>query len=199
LAVDEATLKNAQDALTTAQTNLAALDVRAPFDGVVLAVSAGPGQSVPAGAPLLTITRPGSLEVRATVVEQDYPLIAAGQPAQLFFEALVDVSVTGRVVRIVPQRSSDTQVLYPITIQLDQLPAHLAPGMTADGSIVIDQRQDVLRLPRAVAHARADGTAQVQVWNSGQAVTRNITVGLRGDSFVEVLSGLQAGEQVVAQ
>ena len=199
LQVDQAALTNAQDALALAQANLNALEVRAPFGGIVLAVSAAPGQSVPAGAPLLTLSRLGALEVQATVVEQDYPLVAAGQPAQIFFDALAGANVTGRVARVVPQRSSTTQVIYPIAIQLDSLPAHLAAGMTADGSIVIDRRDGVLRLPRAVAHARADGTAVVQVWAGGQAVTRDITVGLRGDSFVEVLSGLQEGELVVAQ
>jgi RND family efflux transporter MFP subunit len=199
LQLDQAALANAQDSLAAAETNLASLEVRAPFDGVVLAVSAAPGQSVATGAPLMTVTRSGSLEVQATVVEQDYPLLTPGQPVQVFFDALSDANVTGRVTRVVPQRSSATQAIYPIAIQLDSLPEHLAAGMTADGSIIIDRRQGVLRLPRAVAHAHSDGSAQVQVWANGQASTRTIQVGLRGDSFVEVMSGLQEGELVVAQ
>ena len=199
LRVDQATLMNAQDALAAAEANLSALDVRAPFDGIVLALSASPGQSVAAGAPLLTITRPGALEVQATVVEQDYPLVTPGQSVQVFFDALAGVSVSGRVARVIPQRSSTTQVLFPIAIQLDSLPDHLAAGMTADGSVVIDQRDSALRLPRSVAHVRADGGAEVRVWAGGQADTRSIQVGLRGDSFVEILSGLQEGEQVVVQ
>ena len=199
LQVDQAALTNALDALAAAEANLNALDVLAPFDGIVLVLSAAPGQSVAAGAPLLTITRPGALEVQATVVEQDYPLVQAGQPAQLFFDALSGADVTGRVVRVVPLRGSTTQAIYPIAIQLDNVPDHLAAGMTADGMIVIARRDGVLRLPRSVAHARADGSAQVQVWVSGREVTRNIQVGLRGNSFVEVLSGLQAGELVVAE
>jgi multidrug efflux pump subunit AcrA (membrane-fusion protein) len=199
LQLDQAVLANAQNTLAAAEANLASLTVPAPFDGVVLAVSAAPGQSVAAGAALMTITRAGALEVQATVVEQDYPLVSPGQPVQLFFDALSSATVTGHVTRVVPQRSSTTQALYPIAIHLDSLPEHLAPGMTADGSIIIDQRNGVLRLPRAVAHAHADGSAQVQVWANGQATTRTIQVGLRGDSFVEVTSGLQEGEQVIAQ
>jgi multidrug efflux pump subunit AcrA (membrane-fusion protein) len=199
LQLDQATLANAQDALAAAEASLNALDVRAPFAGIVLALSAAPGQSVAAGGPLLTITRPGALEVQATVVEQDYPLLAPGQPAQLFFDALAGATVTGRVARLVPLRSSTTQAIYPIAIQLDSLPDHLAAGMTADGSIVIDRRDGALRLPRSVAHAGSDGRAEVRVWVGGQAVARSILVGLRGDSFVEVLSGLQEGELVVAQ
>jgi multidrug efflux pump subunit AcrA (membrane-fusion protein) len=199
LALDQAGLANAQNNLAAAEANLACLDVRAPFDGVVLAVSAAPGQSVAAGMALMTITRAGSLEVQATVVEQDYPLVAPGQPVQLFFDALSGANVTGRVTRVVPQRSSNTQALYPIAIQLDSLPEHLAAGMTADGSIIIARLDGVLRLPRAVAHAHSDGSAEVQVWANGQATTRTIQVGLRGDSFVEVTGGLQEGELVVAQ
>ncbi len=192
-------MTDAQNTLAAAEANLASLDVRAPFAGVVLAVNAASGQSVATGTPLMTITRFASLEVQATVVEQDYPLVSPGQPVQLFFDALPGDGVTGRVTRVVPQRNSTTQALYPIAIQLDSLPDHLAPGMTADGSIIIDQRAGVLRLPRAVAHAHADGSAQVQVWANGQATTRNIQVGLRGDSFVEVTAGLQEGELVIAQ
>jgi len=199
LALDQAALTNALNTLAAAKANLASLDLAAPFAGVVLAVNAAPGQHVAAGAPLLTITRAGALEVQATVVEQDYPLVQAGQPVQLFFDALPNDNVNGHVARVVPQRSSTSQALYPIAIQLDSLPEHLAPGMTSDGSIIIDRRDGVLRLPRAVAHAHADGSAQVQVWANGQAGARNIQVGLRGDSFVEVISGLQAGELVIAQ
>src|SRR5579859_674696 len=69
LQLDQAALLNAQNAQAEAEANLASLDVHAPFDGVVLAVSAAPGQSVAAGTALLTITRAGALEVQATVVE----------------------------------------------------------------------------------------------------------------------------------
>jgi multidrug efflux pump subunit AcrA (membrane-fusion protein) len=117
----------------------------------------------------------------------------------LFFDALPEANVTGHVARIVPQRTSDSQALYPIYISLDSLPDHLAAGMTTDGSIVIAKQSNALRLPRAVVRAHSDGTAQVEVWANGQVEQRNIRVGLRGDSFVEILSGLAEGDQVVAQ
>ena len=70
--------------------------------------------------------------------------------------------------------------------------------MTADGSIVIAQQSNVLRLPRAVVHAHWDGTANVDVWDGEQVTTHSVRVGLRGDSYVEILSGLAEGDQVVA-
>ncbi len=101
--------------------------------------------------------------------------------------------------RIVPQRLSGAQANYLIAIRLDSIPDHLVDGMSVDASIVIDQRQNVLRLPRSVVRARSDGTATVDVWNGAATVKREITVGLKGDSFTEILSGLQAGDLVVAQ
>lgn len=71
--------------------------------------------------------------------------------------------------------------------------------MSADASIVIAQRQDVLCLPRALAQAAADGSASVEVWSSWTKQKRTIQVGLRGDSYVEILSGLEEGELVVSR
>jgi multidrug efflux pump subunit AcrA (membrane-fusion protein) len=86
-----------------------------------------------------------------------------------------------------------------IYIRLDAVPQALVSGMTVDASIVIDSRTGVLRLPRSVLRARADGNAEVEIWNSDHVEKRTIQVGMRGDSFVEVLSGLTTGEQVVAR
>ena len=79
------------------------------------------------------------------------------------------------------------------------MPDNLAPGMTVDGSILISKQLNVLRLPRALVHARSDGSAQIQVWNGRETETRTIKAGLRGDQYVEIVSGLSAGEQVVSR
>jgi multidrug efflux pump subunit AcrA (membrane-fusion protein) len=94
---------------------------------------------------------------------------------------------------------SGAQANYTIVISLDNIVDHLVDGMSADASIVIAQKTGVLRLPRSVVRARSDGTAQVSVWNGLTTVKRDITVGLKGDSFTEVLTGLNEGDQVVAQ
>jgi HlyD family secretion protein len=119
---------------------------------------------------------------------------------QLYFDALPDSDATGTVSRIIPQRvANSSQANYTIVIRLDHPIDHLAAGMTVDGSIVISQKESVLRLPRSVVHAQPDGKAVVQVWANGQLSQRTIQVGLKGDSYTEVLDGLDEGEQVVAR
>jgi macrolide-specific efflux system membrane fusion protein len=71
--------------------------------------------------------------------------------------------------------------------------------MTADTTITIASREGVLCLPRSVVHTSGDNQAMVQVWNGTETQTREVTTGLRGDTSVEILSGLEEGEQVVVQ
>ena len=127
-------------------------------------------------------------------------LVQVGQTVELFFDAQPEALVNGRVCRIVPQRQPGSdRPLYPVYIAPDELPEGLALGMTVDASIITASRSDVLRLPRTLARARSDGTAQVKVWADGQIETRTVKVGLRGDVYVEILDGLQNGELVVGQ
>jgi RND family efflux transporter MFP subunit len=199
LDIAQATLDQAQDDLAKAQADLDSLELAAPFAGLILEVTVQAGQIVGPGTALITLLDPQALQVRATVVEEDLPLVRPGLPVDLFFDALPESNVSGKLDRIVPRRDSDTQAIYPVYITLDRIPEHLAAGMTVDASIVIARQSNVLRLPRAVVHAHSDGTAEVEVWTNGRVEQRVIQVGLRGDSFVEIVDGLGEGELVVAQ
>jgi RND family efflux transporter MFP subunit len=200
LAGAQAAVDAARVQLAQAERDLAAATLTAPFDGVVLEVEANPGEMVTAGSELISLADTSAVEVKATVTEEDLPLVQVGQPAELFFDARPDVTVTGRVARIVPQRDATaTSPVYPIYIVLNGAPSGLAPGMTVDASVIVAGRAGVLKLPRALVRARADGTAQVKVWADDHAEERGIKVGLRGDQDVEIVAGLSEGEQVVGR
>jgi HlyD family secretion protein len=187
-------------AVEKAQADLDATVLVAPFDGVVVEITAREGETIPPGTGLILLVDPMAVEVRVTVIEEDLPLVEIGQPVELFFDALLEASVEGRVTRILPQRvPREDRPLYEVYIAPEALPPGLALGMTADASIIVAQRADVLQLPRALVRTGSTGTAQVEVWTDGQAQERTIRVGLRGDVFVEILDGLREGEQVVGQ
>ncbi|MCP4514683.1 MAG: HlyD family efflux transporter periplasmic adaptor subunit, partial [Delftia sp.] len=172
----------------------------APFDGTVLEVNARPGETVAPGAELIVLTNPSAAEAVTTVIEEDLPLVQLDQAAELFFDAIPEAAVQGRVTRIVPQRlRGENRPLYPVYISPHKLPAGLLPGMTVDASIIVSQQTDVLRLPRALVRAGSGGTAQVEVWANGQAQKRAVQVGLRGDVYIEILDGLKEGELVVGK
>ena len=97
------------------------------------------------------------------------------------------------------QRIEGDRPLYNIYITLKAIPDGLADGMTADTAITIASRDGVLCLPRAVVRASSGDTTLVKVWDGVQEISKEITIGLRGDTNVEIVSGLNEGEQVVTR
>jgi len=192
-------LEVAQAKYDAAKAVLDSLQITAPFDGVVFAVNAQIGETYPAETPLFTIGDPKALEVVANVTEEDYPIISVGQSVEIYFDARPDVTVQGKVERIIPKRIAGDSPRYEIYITLNEVPDGLADGMTSDTAITIAQRLGVVCLPRAVVRASGSETTIVKVWDGVQEAERKITLGLRGDTYVEIVSGLNEGELVVTR
>ncbi len=195
----QAALDAAKAQLAQAHSDLSHLELRAPYDGVILDVNAQPGDNVTDSTSIIRMYAPSSVIVSGTITEEDFPIVKHGQKASLYFDAQPNLVLDGTVDRVIADRQEGSQALYPVYIKLDQIPEGLAPGMTVDAQIIIASRKNVLVLPRALVRARADGTATVQVWVNDHIETRNIRVGLRGDQNIEILSGLSLGDQVVSQ
>lgn len=219
------TLRKAQDALTTLKTGAASVDVKqaqtaveasklalqqaqanldgatliAPFNGKVLSVAAQKGDSVAANAAVVTLADLTQLEISTSVGQEDVTNVQAGQPASVTFDAKAGETFAGQVNRVVPTKASTSgAVTYNAFVALNKAPAGLLPGMTADADIILAERKGVLILPRRSIRARANATIQLSVMENGRAVSRNVRIGLVGDQNVEILSGLQEGDQVVA-
>ncbi len=189
----------AQAKYDAAKAVLQSLEIKAPMDGIVLEVSAESGQTYQAEAKLFTIGDPKALEVLANVTEEDYPLISVGQSAEVYFDARPEVTVRGKIERIIPKRIEGDHPLYDIYISLNEVPDGLADGMTSDTAITIAKRAGVLCLPRALVRASSGDTTTVKVWNGVEESARQIKIGLRGDTYIEIVSGLSRGEQVVTR
>ena len=202
----ESDVTNADSELALAQAKydaakavLESLQIQAPFDGVVFELLAQVGETYQAEVALFVIGDPKALEVQANITEEDYPIVAIGQVVEIYFDARPDVTVQGKVERIIPKRMEGDRPLYSIYISLNHVPDGLADGMTSDTAITIAKHAGVLCLPRAVVRASSGNTTTVKVWDGVDETTRDITIGLRGDTYVEIVSGLDEGEQVVTR
>jgi HlyD family secretion protein len=199
LARAEAHLDMAATQLYSAEAASSGSELYAPFSGVILEVNAKPGENVAAGSGFITLADVGELEVFATVIEEDYPKLRIGQPVILFFDARPDAEIRGSVDRIVPRKLPGDRPLYGIFISFYVPTEGLVQGMTVDASIIIAQRDDVLRLPKSIVRGSSDGTATVEIWTSGIREERTVSIGLRGDTYVEILNGLDEGDQVILE
>jgi HlyD family secretion protein len=196
----ENNLSLALTTLTIAEERLAGAELRAPFDGIILDVQVLQGESVMAGQSLILLADPSALEVRVTVIEEDLPLVEVGQTAELYFDAQPDATTFGQVLRIVPKRVvGEDRPLYHVFLSINEPVAKVVSGMTVDTAIIVAEVNNILRLPRSVVRAGSDDTAQINVWSGGEIIEMFIKIGLRGDVFVEILEGLQEGDEVVGK
>jgi RND family efflux transporter MFP subunit len=192
-------LKQARLAVQDAQNDLDATRITAPFDGIILESDGVLRKFTPAGTTLFILHRPEDVEIQASITEEDFPYVEVDQKVELYFDALPDVNTSGVVTRIIPKRIAGSSPLYYLYIRPDTVPDHLVDGMTSDAAILIAQRQQVLCLPRTLVHASSGNTAVVKIWNGIETEERKIEIGLRGDVYLEILSGLKEAEQVVTR
>ena len=137
VAVVAGSVAEARAALNRAESDLANLQLLAPFTGTVTAVDVNEGEFVASGASVVTLADLENLQVETTdLSERDVALVTVGQRAVVLIEPL-NVEVPGRVVRIAPQANTiGGDVVYAALIDLDEQPAALRWGMSAEVEIL---------------------------------------------------------------
>jgi len=188
----------AQQTRTNLLNQIAAATIKAPIDGIVVAVNVAPGLDAPSGDAI--VLNAGSLQVTAAVVESDLPNVALGQPAQVTVTA-VGQDLSGAVTSVAPvattSSGSNSVVSYAVTVSITDPSGKVRPGMSADVSITTAQAANVLVVP-TTALVGANGSYGVRMLDaSGQLVTQPVSVGLVTNTRAEVQSGLSEGETVV--
>jgi HlyD family secretion protein len=202
IAFDEATVQQRQAALDAAQVNLDYADIVSPVDGTVVSRNVTMGQTVAASFQTPTLfliaTDLTKMEVDANVSESDIGGIKLGNKATFTVDAYPKRTFEGTVsqVRQSPQTVQNV-VTYDIVISVNNSDLTLMPGMTAASRIVVDQRNDVLRVPnqalryvpKSLVSAVQSGQAQVWILRDGKPISIPVVAGLDDDSFTEIVSG----------
>lgn len=168
-------------------------EITAPFAGIVTARSVEPGALAVPGAPLLTVERDGGYRLEATIEESRLPSIRAGQPVTVTLGG-VDKPIETRVSEIVPAVDPASRT-YLVKIDLPAT-ASIRSGMFGRALFQLGRRA-VLAIP-AQAVAERGQMQSVMVAADGIARTRLISTGQNDHDRVEILSGLQPGETVIA-
>lgn len=127
----------AQAALDAAQAALAQAQLTAPFAGTIAAVEVVAGETVAPGQVIVTLGDLSSLQIETTdLSERDAPYVSIGQQALVYVEAL-DREISGEVTAIAPiAETVGGDVVYRVTIRLDELPEGLRWGMSAEVQII---------------------------------------------------------------
>lgn len=159
LLVAKASVQQAEASLQNAQANLDYTYIRSPVDGIVIDRKIDPGQTLASQfqTPELFIVAPQMREkmhVHALIDEADIGLIREAQIRGLRVEFTVDAYMDDLFPGVIEEiRYSSTTiqnvVTYPVIVAAANLDLKLLPGMTANLSFLVDQREDVLKIPNA--------------------------------------------------
>jgi RND family efflux transporter MFP subunit len=186
----------AQAALSEARTSLDYTRIRAPFEGVVTEKKADSGTLASPGMPIFTVEDVRRYRLEATINENDLRYVRTGQQVSVAIDALDNAGLNGRVAQIVPAADSASRTfLVKIELPTD---ARLRSGLFGRALFSRGERRTLLIPPSAVVER---GQLQgIYVLDQNKVATlRYITLGKPSGGEVEVLAGLQGGEQVVAK
>ncbi|HHL2559195.1 TPA: efflux RND transporter periplasmic adaptor subunit [Yersinia enterocolitica] len=216
----DAQIAQAEIAVSTAKLNLGYTKITSPINGTVVAIPVEEGQTVNAVQSAPTIIKVAQLDtmtVEAQISEADVVKVKAGMP--VYFTILGEpekrFSATLRAIEPAPDSINDetttstssssssssssttTAIYYNGLFDVANPDGALRISMTAQVYIVLSKAEDAIVIP-ATALENDQGHYRVQVVDDkGKVSTREVTVGLNNNVDAQILSGLQAGEQVI--
>ena len=196
---------SAEAAIRQAEARIAAIDAKisdrsivAPFAGTITEINITKGESAPVTS-VLTLLADSAFSLKARIPEIDITKIALGQEVKAVFDAQSHETLIGKVTYISPiAKQIDGVAYFETIIELERKPDWLRAGLNADIDIIIQEKKDVLRLPKRFVFTLDDGRQAVLLREGDGLATTTIEVVFTGnDSFLEI-SGLPAGTEVIA-
>lgn len=144
------------------------------------------------------ITNPShQLTASVSLTEIDVTKVKPGQKVTLTMDAFADKTFTGEVLAINTSGQSSSGVTsYPTIIVLDNGLANMYPNMSVSANIIVDSKADVLTIPSAAVQS-FNGNSVVKVIKDGKITENTVETGISDSTKIEIISGLNEGDEVV--
>jgi HlyD family secretion protein len=195
------TLYQAQLALDQAKAAVEDTQLTAPISGTVTSLDLNIGEQAGTSSviTIAQLSQPYTLD--AYIEEADWSLAKVGNKVNVTFDLLPEQTFTGTVTTVYPELSPSFETdLVHIIVQLDSsISQDLPAGTGATLDVVGGEAKGVIVVPVDVVHKGDDGKSYVTVLQNEQQVEREVEIGLQNDTYVEIRSGLDAGEIVVTE
>ena len=178
--------------------------IKAPFAGVVTDRNIEPGDlvrelsEVGQGEPLFVISQVDKVRVRIPVPEADAPLVRQGDEVTLTFPSFaVEAPIVGNVTRVSGSLDPSTRTMM-VEAEMPNTDGKLLPGMFGQASISLSTETAANMLPARSIRFEESGEAYVYIVGEDRTVTVTpVTTGIDDGHSIEVMSGVEAGQQVI--
>lgn len=215
IAADEAAVASAELSLATARQSLSLATITSPIAGTVTEVGVRSGDRVGgigagsgsggaigglsgASAAAIVVQDLGSLRVTATASEIDVVALELHQKADVTLDAIPDLTLAAEVCELGRTGSAAQGVVeYPVTLCMTNDDARVRTGMSANISIVLARRENVLMVPTPAVRS-VDGKSVVRVLRSDDSIADvEVVTGVSSGTRIEIVSGLAEGDEVL--
>lgn len=201
LAIAEARVTAYKTQLENAQEDLEGTTLIAPIDGKIVYLAASKGAIV-GTSKFITVADVTHPTLEVSVDEADANVLTIGSTATAVFDALPDVTYTGKVVLVEPQLTTSGQ--YQVNkgrVELDEdsvkTVQNLPLAMNATVEIINKETKDALLVPvTALKSLENDQYAVFVVSADGELIFTSVEVGMMDDTYAEIISGLNDGDVI---
>lgn len=197
IAVQEAAVKEASAKLALAEAHFAECMIAAPFDGRITRVHVRSGDLAVPRSPLIEMYAPASLVVRFCVPEAYAAAVRPGLRLEAALDALPGRTLAGEVVRAYPQLDP-TMRTRTAEAKLAQT-SDLMPNQFVRVTLQLGSADEAVIIPAEAVTETPQGEKIVFVVEAGKAARRKVALGVEAKQSVQVLRGIEPGEQVVVR
>lgn len=195
---DPAEVAAAEARVAAAHASLEAAEIRAPFDATITSIEVREGDLVSPGMPAIGLANLSSLLIDVSVSEVDINRITVGQEASLVFDAMPELTYTGRVTQVSLVGVIEQGVVnFNVTLELIDADGLVRPGMTAAVNLVVSEIEDALLVPNRAVRLR-EGERVVYVLRGGRPTPVMVRLGSSSELYSQVLEGdLEEGDEIL--
>lgn len=174
----------------------------APCDGIIMVVNVTDGGSVKANEAVITIAKTSSVSMAVSLSEDDITNVKIGQQAQITLSAYEGQTFDAAVESIStsPARSGSASVSYTVTVKMTGTNTEqVLNGMSGEVTLIQKQKKNVLYVPDQVIKFENGVSSVLVKKQDGTQQKTTVTTGFSNGRYVEILSGLQEGDTVLAE
>src|SRR5271165_2676476 len=188
-------LTSAQGKYEGAAAQLSYSEIRSPIDGVVTERALYPGETAPAGTPLLVIMDASSVIARAHIPQAAAAALKVGDAATI--AAPGDIQINGKVTLVSPALDPNSTTVE-VWVAAANPEGSLRPGTTATVQMIARTVNDAIIVPASALLKTPDGASTVMIAGAdGKAHQVNVETGIRQGDRLQITKGLSGGEKII--
>lgn len=192
----EASVAQAEAGLMAARNNLDKCIISSPINGVVGTIALSLGETSNPASVAAIVSDTSSLEVKAMVSEDEVSFIQNGSQVEVYINAVQADPFQGQVSSVATV-ADPVKHNYEVKVSLPNSDGLIKSGMFAEVYIDTQKKEDVIAVPLEAVIPKSGHSIVYTVDQEGRARPLEVVTGIKNDQFIEIVSGLTAGQVVI--